>query len=245
VAAFASELGRQRALFGVEVGLRLSPGAGVTITAVPRFAKAHAGPDGATDLELGPLVAGDAMSIVVGVGLGPEALALHAASPWLRARLTFRTVADGALRSADATLVPLLATEEGPYVAEVARALAAQRAAELIHGAPGKPIDELRREQAALARFVEDAHVGADPEVAGALALVAQTLDGLAEAGSRGHAASQAASVARGIYHREVTSVGGHSYARPRTMLHVERLTTSMAGAPPPPAKKKDDPGED
>jgi Ca-activated chloride channel family protein len=238
VAAFASELGRQRALHGVEVGLRLSPGRGVSITAVPRFAKARAGEGGATELDLGPLVAGDALSLVIGVGLGPEAHALDAASPWLRARLTYRTVADGVLRSSEATLVPLLADVEGPFVAEVARALVAQRAAELIHGAPGKAIEEVRKEQQALARFAGEAGVEGDAEVAGALALVAQTVEGLAEAASRGHAASQAASVARGIYHREVTSVGGHSYARPRTMVTASRLTTSMAGPPPPPPKK-------
>lgn len=239
VAAFASELGRQRALFGVEVGLRLTLGGGVALSAVPKFAKASApSADGSVDLELGPLLCGDTTSLVVALKLGPEALALDANSPWLQATLTFRAVADGSLRTVETSLVPLLATEDGPYVAEVARELATQRAAELIHAAARTPLAELQRDHASLLALVKESGVGADPQVLSALALLAQTLEGLADAGTRVHAAAQAASLSRGIYHGEVTSLGGHAYTRQRTMTGIDRIVTSMAGPPPPPPKK-------
>jgi hypothetical protein len=239
VAAFASELGRQRDLLGVEVTLRLLPGRGATIAAVPAFATATRSPqDDALRVQMPPLLCGDTTSLVVALKLGPEALAFDGSTPWLRAGLTYRSVRDGALVSSETSLVPVLAAEDGPYVAEVARELAIQRTAELIHAAATTEMAELRRRQAAILELVKEAGIAADPQVTNALVLLAEILDGVGQEGTRARAAVQAAAVARGVFHREVTSGPVPSEMRGSTRLIAHRMETSIAGAPPPPPPK-------
>jgi hypothetical protein len=105
-----------------------------------------------------------------------------------------------------------------------------------MHRASGMKEVDLRQDQAWLVDMARQAGVDADPQVAGALALLAHTIAGLQDREKRAQAEVEAAAMSRGIYHREVTSLGQPGYERKRTFVVAERMRTSLGiGQPPPP----------
>ncbi len=229
VDAFASELGRQRALLGVEVSLSLSLGDGVKLVYLPSFAQKTGERGKQVDLSLPPLLPRDSRSVVVGLEVDASAVGLGGRSPWLQAHLRYRSMQDGSLCDAHGTLVPVLADERGPVVQDVARELIVQRVAELVREATHKPQRELEPQLAGLVALASEAGLDSDAHVANALAMLRRMLEGMRHEHSRKLVTAQAASVARGIYHREVTSIPlVPGFSRLATSKYSEKLKQTM-----------------
>ncbi len=239
VDAFASELGRQRALLGVEASLRLQPGNGVKLVYLPAFVQKTAESARAVELALPPLMPSDNRSIVVGIEVDASALGLSSSTPWLEAQLRYRSMSDGGLREQRGSLVPLLADNKGPMVQEVARELIVQRTAELIRDALQKSSSELEAQRAGLVALAAQAGLQADSHVANALAMLEMMVEGIRHEGSRKSTLTRASSIARGVYHREVTSVPSVAgFTRSGTIKYATKMKQTMTGKP----KDDDDP---
>lgn len=230
VEAFASELGRQRSLLGVEVSLRLEVGNGVRLVYLPSFSRRLTEAPGLVELALPALLPSDSRAIVIGLEIEPQALAGDNVTPWVSAVLRYRSMADGELRAEKATLVPVLADERGAMVQEVARELVIQRAAELMREAGQRTPAELRAQEEKLAALAAEAGLGTDGAVAHALSLLHRIAEGMRSEGARKSTTAQAASMARGVYHREVTSVAMPGYSKPGTAKYAEKMRRTMSG---------------
>jgi hypothetical protein len=229
VDAFASELGRQRALLGVEVSLSLSLGDGVKLVYLPSFVQKTGARGNQVDLSLPPLLPRDTRSLVVGLEVDASAVGLQGRSPWLQAHLRYRSMHDGSLCDVHGTLVPVLGDEKGAVVQDVARELIVQRAAELVREVAHKPQGELEAQLAGLVALAAEAGLDTDTHVANALAMLRRMLEGLRHEGSRKVVTVQAASVARGMYHRDVTSIPMvPGFSRPATAKYSGKIKQTM-----------------
>lgn len=233
VDAFASELGRQRALLGVEVSLRLRLGSGVKLVYLPAFAqKVRESADG-VELSLPSLLPCDTRSLVIGIEVDVPALAATATSPWVEALLSYRSMRDGSLRDRHGALIPMLADSKGPIVQEVARELIVQRTAELIREAARSSSRDLETQRAGLLALASEAGLQDDSYVANAMAMLQRMLEGLRHEGTRKSTLTQASSVARGVYHREVTSIPSvPGFTRSGTAKYAKKMKETMTGMP-------------
>ena len=235
VEAFASELGRQRTLLGVDVALRLELGDGIGLGYAPHLAQVRARGEGFVELALPPLVPADARSLVLGLDVTREAIVGVSVRPWLRAVLSYRALSDAAVHTLEATLVPMLADRAGPVVADVARELVVQRVAELLRDVGKASLEALDHKLSELRALAKDAGLERDPLVTGALEMLAGVLLRAREASTRHAAHVEAAALSRGVYHRDVTSMPVAAYKKQSTMTFSGRLKKHMQDEPVPP----------
>jgi len=229
VEAFASELGRQRALLGVEVSLRLEVGEGVKLVYLPAFVQKIGEGDGAVELSLPPLIPSDSRSIVVGIEVDANAVAPSGATAWLQAHLQYRSISDGALKREHGTLAPVLADKKGPMVQEVARELIVQRTAELIREVLKRSSAEMETQRNGLVALASEAGLQDDSHVANALAMLKQIMEGVRHEGTRKSTLTQASSIARGVYHRDVTSIPSVGFTRSGTIKYAQKMKQTMS----------------
>ena len=238
VEAFAAELGHQRALLAVDVTLELLAGDGATIGYLPSLAHVQRREPEKVRLSMSSLLAGDTRSVVVGIALGPEAFALDARAPWLRAQLRYRSVLDGDEHELEAQLVPVIAAAKSPPAREVAREFAIQRLAELVHAVAHDVGSELEQEKVALVEFITRMGLATEPQVLSGIALLSRLMREVRDESKRKAAGGVARAAAKGMYDREVTGLGmGAAYAKGRTQVTLARMSKSML------AKGDGDPG--